>query len=156
MKKVIFINMVFVVLSVLVGCKTTAPKKEAPKSQLQLFSYSVGGGMEVSEYDQVSLVTKYDGSKMLILTGDRFDEFDTIEVGEEVFRKCDSIIHATKLYETEITAEHEPVALDESTSGFCVYYEDSNENFSGSWGEGLEEIIDYLKSLRVTKHKSDE
>ena len=139
--------------TLLTGCVVSA-KKKAPKSQLVGFSYTRGGGMEVSDDDEVTLRLNDDGTRTLTLSGSCYYEHITFEVDEDVFLRCDSIIHATKMYESKGYYKPRYVLLDAASSGFDVRYADSGEDFYGSgdvpgeiWS-GVEVVVDYLKSLR--------
>ena len=88
------IRILFVLLAVLwMGTPVSPKNKKAPKSQLKSFSYNMGGGMEISHQDEVSLRLTRDGKRLLTLRGDCYYERLTFEVGEDVFLRCDSIIH---------------------------------------------------------------
>lgn len=135
------------------GCMVSA-KKKAPKSQLKSFSYTMGGGMEISMQDEVSLRLHNDGRRTLTLRGSCYYERITFEVGEDVFLHCDSIIHATKLYESKGYYKPEVQVLDAPSTGFCVLYSDYDESFNGDgdmpdeiW-KGMNAVVNYLKSLR--------
>lgn len=148
-------KLLFILLAVLfVGTPVLAKGKKAPKSQLKSFSYHMGGGMSIEQQDEVYLRLTADGKRLLTLRGSCYYERLTFEVGEEVFLRCDSIIHTTKLYESKGYYEYEVRLLDAPSSGFDVMYADSKENFSGSgdmpneiW-DGMRAVINYLKSLR--------
>lgn len=147
-------KILMMMLAVLLGGGVVMAKKKAPKSQLKSFSYNMGGGMEIRMQDEVSLWQNMDGRRTLTLRGSCYYERITFEVGEDVFLHCDSIIHATKLYESKGYYKPEMLILDAPTTGFSVTYTDSKENFSGDgdmpdeiW-KGMEAVVNYLKSLR--------
>ena len=149
------IRILFILLAVLwMGTPVSAKNKKAPKSQLKSFSYILGGGMMISHQDEVSLRLTRDGKRLLTLRGDCYYERLTFEVGEDVFLRCDSIIHATKLYQSKGFYKWEMMLLDASTSDFSVTYTDPDESFSGSGNmpteirDGMYEVVSYLKSLR--------
>ena len=149
------IRILFVLLAVLwMGTPVLPKNKKAPKSQLKSFSYNLGGGMEISHQDEVSLRLTRDGKRLLTLRGDCFYERLTFEVGEDVFLRCDSIIHATNLYQSKGYYEWKMMILDAATTDFHVTYTDPDESFSGSGNmpseirDGMHEVVNYLKSLR--------
>ena len=149
------IRILFVLLAVLwMGTPVLPNNKKAPKSQLKSFSYNLGGGMEISHQDEVSLRLTRDGKRLLTLRGDCYYERLTFEVGEDVFLHCDSIIHATNLYQSEGFYKWEMMILDGAATDFHVTYTDPDESFGGSgnmpteiW-DGMREVVNYLKSLR--------
>ena len=149
------IRILLVLLAVLwMGTPVLPKNKKAPKSQLKSFSYNLGGGMEISHQDEVSLRLTRDGKRLLTLRGDCYYERLTFEVGEDVFLHCDSIIHATNLYQSKGFYKWEMVILDAATTDFHVTYTDPDESFGGSgnmpteiW-DGMREVVNYLKSLR--------
>jgi len=149
------IRIFLILLAVLcMGTPVSAKNKKAPKSQLKSFSYILGGGMEISHQDEVSLRLTRDGKRLLTLRGDCFYERLTFEVGEDVFLRCDSIIHATNLYQSKGFYEWEMRILDAPSTDFHVTYTDPDESFGGSgnmpteiW-DGMREVVSYLKSLR--------
>ena len=149
------IRILFVLLAVLwMGTPVLPKNKKAPKSQLKSFSYNLGGGMEISHQDEVSLRLTRDGKRLLTLRGDCYYERLTFEVGEDVFLHCDSIIHATNLYQSEGFYKWEMMILDGAATDFHVTYTDPDESFGGSgnmpteiW-DGMREVVNYLKSLR--------
>ena len=148
-------RILFLLLVVLwMGSPVSAKGKKAPKSQLKSFYYHVGGGMSISHQDEVDLRVKKDGQRLLTLRGDCFYERITFEVGEEVFLHCDSIIRATKLYQSKGFYESQFVLLDAPSTSFSASYTDYEESFSGSgqmpnevWA-GMRAVVDYLKGLR--------
>ena len=149
------IRILFILLAVLwMGTPVSAKNKKAPKSQLKSFSYNLGGGMEISHQDEVSLRLTRDGKRLLTLRGDCFYERLTFEVGEDVFLRCDSIIHATNLYQSKGYYEWKMMILDAATTDFHVTYTDPDESFGGSGNmpteirDGMHEVVNYLKSLR--------
>ena len=148
MKKCLLIQLVLVGVAMLIGCKSAPPEKERvePKSPLRCFEYFVDGGMEYENNDRWELKIDDDSCRVLIVRASRPDEYDTIAVSEEAFLKCDSIIHAIRLYETACRVDHSGW-LDAGSESFSVSYEDSNEDFSGDYGERVDEVLDYLKSL---------
>ena len=110
--------------------------------------------MEISHQDEVSLRLTRDGKRLLTLRGDCYYERLTFEVGEDVFLRCDSIIHATNIYQSKGYYEWKMMLLDAPTTDFHVTYTDDKESFSGSgdmpteiW-DGMHKVVDYLKSLR--------
>lgn len=144
--------MLMMLVALLTGCAVPA-KKEAPKSQLVYFSCS-HGGMVMSEDDEVTLSLNDDGTRMLTLCGCWYYERLTFEVGEDVFLHCDSIIRATKMYESKGDYKPKNKLLDAVSLWFSVRYADSSEDFDGSgavpaeiWS-GVDVVADYLKSLR--------
>lgn len=149
------IRILFVLLAVLwMGTPVSPKNKKAPKSQLKSFSYNMGGGMEISHQDEVSLRLTRDGKRLLTLRGDCYYERLTFEVGEDVFLHCDSIIHATNLYQSKGFYKWEMMILDAPSTDFHVTYTDPDESFGGSgnmpteiW-DGMREVVNYLKSLR--------
>ena len=149
------IRLLLALLAVLwMGTPVLPKNKKAPKSQLKSFSYNLGGGMEISHQDEVSLRLTRDGNRLLTLRGDCYYERLTFEVGEDVFLHCDSIIHATNLYQSKGFYKWEMVILDAATTDFHVTYTDPDESFGGSgnmpteiW-DGMREVVNYLKSLR--------
>ena len=149
------IRILFILLAVLwMGTPVSAKNKKAPKSQLKSFSYNLGGGMEISHQDEVSLRLTRDGKRLLTLRGDCFYERLTFEVSEDVFLRCDSIIHATNLYQSKGYYEWKMMILDAATTDFHVTYTDPDESFGGSGNmpteirDGMHEVVNYLKSLR--------
>ncbi len=148
-------RVLFILLAVLwMGTPVSAKGKKAPKSELKSFSYYMGGGMDINHQDEVTLRLTRDGKRQLTLRGDCYYERLTFEVGEDVFLRCDSIIHATNLYQSKGFYEWEMRILDAPSSGFDVIYADAKESFRGSgnmpseiW-KGMYEVVDYLKSLR--------
>ena len=149
------IRILFILLAVLwMGTPVSPKNKKAPKSQLKSFSYNLGGGMEISHQDEVSLRLTRDGKRLLTLRGDCYYERLTFEVGEDVFLHCDSIIHATNLYQSKGFYEWKMMILDGATTDFHVTYTDPDESFSGSGNmpteirDGMREVVNYLKSLR--------
>ena len=110
--------------------------------------------MEISHQDEVSLRLTRDGKRLLTLRGDCYYERLTFEVGEDVFLHCDSIIHATNLYQSKGFYEWKMMILDGATTDFHVTYTDPDESFSGSGNmpteirDGMREVVNYLKSLR--------
>ena len=76
-------------------------KNKVPKSQLRSFSYLRGGGMRIESNDEASLWRHDDGKLTLTLRGTCPFEIVTFEVGEDVLLRCDSIIKATRLYESK-------------------------------------------------------
>ena len=148
-------RVLFILLAVLwMGTPVSAKGKKAPKSELKSFSYYMGGGMDISHQDEVTLRLTRDGKRLLTLRGDCYFERLTFEVDEDVFLRCDSIIHATNLYQSKGFYEWKMRILDAPSSGFNVTYTDDKESFSGSGNmpseirKGMHEVIDYLKSLR--------
>lgn len=149
------IRILFLLLAVLwMGTPVSAKGKKAPKSPLKSFSYQVGGGMEISHQDEVTLRLSRDGKRLLTLRGDCYYERITFEVGEDVFLRVDSMIHASGLYRSKGFYEWKMMLLDAPTTSFHVTYTDYDESFSGSgdmpheiW-DGMREVVDYLKSLR--------
>ena len=110
--------------------------------------------MEISHQDEVSLRLTRDGKRLLTLRGDCFYERLTFEVSEDVFLRCDSIIHATNLYQSKGYYEWKMMILDAATTDFHVTYTDPDESFGGSGNmpteirDGMHEVVNYLKSLR--------
>lgn len=149
------IRFLFVLLAVLwMGIPVSPKNKKAPKSQLKSFCYKLGGGMEISHQDEVFLQLTRDGKRLLTLRGDCYYERLTFEVGEDVFLHCDSIIHATNLYQSKGFYKWKMMILDAPSTDFYVTYTDPDESFGGSgdmpteiW-DGMYEVINYLKSLR--------
>ncbi len=148
-------RILFLLLAVLwMGTPVSAKGKKAPKSPLKSFSYQVGGGMEISHQDEVTLRLMRDGKRQLTLRGDCYYERITFEVGEDVFLRVDSMIHASKLYQSKGFYEWKMRLLDAPSTSFSVTYTDYDESFSGGgdmpheiW-DGMGEIVNYLKSLR--------
>lgn len=149
------IRILIVLLAVLwMGTPASAKGKKAPKSPLKSFYYHMGGGMDISMQDEVNLSTTKEGTCRLTLRGDCYYERITFEVPEEVVRRCDSIIHATKLYQSKGYYEYKIPILDAPSTSFGTVYADYDESFDGSgdmpsniW-DGLNAVINYLKSLR--------
>ena len=149
-------KILFILLAVLfVNAPVSAKGKKAPKSQLKSFYYHMGGGMEISHQDVVELRLTHEGKRLLTLRGSCYYERITFEVGEDVFLHCDSIIHATKLYQSKGYYEYAVRILDAPSSSFDANYTDASESFSGSgdmpneiW-DGMGVVINYLKSLRA-------
>ena len=110
--------------------------------------------MDISHQDEVTLRLTRDGKRLLTLRGDCYFERLTFEVDEDVFLRCDSIIHATNLYQSKGFYEWKMRILDAPSSGFNVTYTDDKESFSGSGNmpseirDGMHEVVNYLKSLR--------
>lgn len=148
-------KLVLMMLAVVCGGSPALAKgKKAPKSELKSFSYYMGGGMLIEQQDMVELELENNGKRTLTLRGSCYYERISFEVGEEVFQKVDSIIHATKLYESKGDYKYDVMILDAPSSSFGVTYTNYKENFSGSgdmpgeiW-KGMGEVISYLKSLR--------
>ena len=137
-----------------VGITASARGKKAPKSELKSFSYYMGGGMLIEQQDMVELRLSKDGKRTLTMRGSCYYERISFEVGEEVFLKVDSIIHATKLYESKGNYKYDVMIMDAPSSSFHATYTDYKESFSGSgnmpseiW-KGMNKVVDYLKSLR--------
>ena len=150
MRKIVFILLAALCMSTPASCKGN----KAPKSQLKGFYYHLGGGMDISHQDEVELRLTREGKRLLTLRGSCYYERITFEVGEEVFLRCDSIIHATKLYQSKGFYEYQVRLLDAPSSSFDASYTDRSEDFSGSgdmpaeiW-EGMGAVLNYLKSLR--------
>lgn len=153
MKRTLIITAVLILIALMVGM-TVMAKKKAPKSQLKSFSYIRGGGMDIESNDEASLWQHPDGKLTLTLRGTCPFETVTFEVGEEVLQRCDSIIKATKLYQSKGEYKRMMVVLDAPSTSFSASYSNSREDFSGSgdmpteiW-EGMGAVVDYLKSLR--------
>lgn len=148
------IGIVVLLLAVFMIGLPSMAKKKVPKSQLRSFSYLCGGGMNIESNDEASLWRHDDGKLTLTLRGTCPFEKVTFEVGEDVFLRCDSIIKATRLYESKGDYKSSMIVYDAPSTSFSVWYMDSKENFSGSGNmpreirDGLHAVVDYLKSLR--------
>lgn len=131
-----------------VGITASAKSKKAPKSELKSFSYYMGGGMLIEQQDMVELRLSKDGKRTLTMRGSCYYERISFEVGEDVFLKVDSIIHATKLYESKGNYKYDVMIMDAPSSSFHATYTDYKESFSGSgnmpseiW-KGMNKVVD--------------
>ena len=153
-------KLIFVACLVMVGLvalPVVAKKKKAPQSQLMSISYHWMSPMDPQSEQIVELTRHKDGRRTLMLNGSCGYERVRFDVDEDVFLHCDSIIKATKIYESK--GNYEPkdrtmIPTDAPASSFYVSYADYNENFSCDgympdeiW-KGRALVLNYLQSLR--------
>ena len=155
MKHPLLTIIVLVVIALLAICvRICAKTGKMPKGKLVSYQYNRGGGMNPLDYTIFHL--RYDETTkkpLLTISGDCQGEEITVEVGQEVFDRCQQLIEEHKLYRSK--GYYEPLfqVLDAPSDGFVVVFEDPYSSISGSGDmpskiyEGLGAIHKYFKSV---------
>lgn len=149
-----YVYVIVLAALMLPGAAVSKSRKSAPKSQLKSIYYHVGGGMLPGIHALAHLYHAKDGRLLLQLKGDCRDETITFEVEDSVLQRCDSIIRATKIYQSKGFYKAEFMVLDAPSMSFDVDYTNEDEDFSAS-GDlptdislGIRQLTDYLEGLR--------
>lgn len=146
----------FLVVTAVLAVSLTmcAKSQKTPSGKLMSYHFSRGGGM--NPWDCTIYHLRHDdktGKALLTISGDCPGEEITVEVGEDVFEHCHSLILQHQLHKSKGYYKPRFHVLDAPSSSFSILYKDPFQDISGSgdmpdfvW-DGLNDIHQYFKSI---------